>query len=251
MSETTASAPAASTVTPADSVTPSSARHRRARTALRVVQVLLALFYGIASACQAHRAPVGVRGVRQARLGQRGMYTIGVLELAGAIALLIPVLQSVAATALGALMVGAFIVQVTAFEGENAATPLILLVPLALIAWARRAANNELWGLVRRGEWRGRRGGAPPSLRLLPRQPAQHLHRPAHPRDAEGRAAYGGGGGRFAGVRRDGLTPTPTPVSFRRRRYRRLRSGQTIRAAARGRDDTGWAFSLATLTLHR
>ncbi|GAB7107681.1 DoxX family protein [Streptomyces phaeofaciens JCM 4814] len=153
MSETTASAPAASTVTPADSVTPSSARHRRARTALRVVQVLLALFYGIASALPkliAH--PSASEAFDRLGWGSGGMYTIGVLELAGAIALLIPVLQSVAATALGALMVGAFIVQVTAFEGENAATPLILLVPLALIAWARRAANNELWGLVRRGE---------------------------------------------------------------------------------------------------
>ncbi|MFF3941325.1 DoxX family protein [Streptomyces phaeofaciens] len=155
MSETTASAPAASaasTITPAASGTPSSARHHRARTALRVVQVLLALFYAIASALPkliAH--PSASEAFDELGWGSAGMYTIGVLELAGAIALLIPVLQSVAATALGALMVGAFIVQVTAFEGENAATPLILLVPLALIAWARRAANNELWGRVRRG----------------------------------------------------------------------------------------------------
>lgn len=72
------------------------------------------------------------------------MYTIGALELAGAVALLVPVLQSVAALALGALMAGAFVVQLTAFDGENAATPLILIVPLALVAWARRDRNAEL-----------------------------------------------------------------------------------------------------------
>lgn len=75
------------------------------------------------------------------------------------------------------------------------------------------------------------------------------------------------GGGRIAGARRDRLTPMPipTPVSFpadagvlaadvgvrSAAPGRRRRSGQTIRAAASGRDDTGWAFSLATLTLHR
>lgn len=58
-------------------------------------------------------------------------------------------LQSVAAMALSGLMVGAFIVQLTVFDGQNAATPLILLVPLVLIAWARREQNARLWGLVR------------------------------------------------------------------------------------------------------
>jgi hypothetical protein len=56
----------------------------------------------------------------------------------------------VAATALGALMVGAFIVQLTVFDGQYAATPLILIVPLALIAWARRGSNAELLRLIRR-----------------------------------------------------------------------------------------------------
>lgn len=146
MSETMASA-----ATTADVTTP--ARHRSARIALRTVQVLLALFYGIASALPkliAH--PSASEAFDRIGWGSAGMYTIGFLELAGAIALLIPMLQSVAAMALSALMVGAFVVQTTVFDGENAATPLILLVPLTLIAWARRASNGELRGLVRRGE---------------------------------------------------------------------------------------------------
>ncbi|MFF4688326.1 DoxX family protein [Streptomyces sp. NPDC001307] len=128
-----------------------SGRRRAARVALRTVQVLLALFYGLASALPkliAH--PSAVEAFDKIGWGSGAMYTIGALELAGGVALLIPVLQSVAAIALSALMVGAFIVQLTAFDGQNAATPLILMVPLALIAWARRGHNADLLRLVRR-----------------------------------------------------------------------------------------------------
>lgn len=149
MSETTASVATGNSHTViAESATP---RGRRARIALRGLQILLALFYAIASALPkliAH--PSAAEGFDELGWGSAGMYTIGALELAGAIALLIPVLQSVAAMALSALMVGAFIVTITAFGGENAATPLILIVPLALIAWARRSSNADLLRLVRR-----------------------------------------------------------------------------------------------------
>ncbi|MEU1255338.1 DoxX family protein [Streptomyces chartreusis] len=149
MSETTASVATGNSRTViAESATP---RGRRARIALRGLQILLALFYAIASALPkliAH--PSAAEGFDELGWGGAGMYTIGALELAGAIALLIPVLQSVAAMALSALMVGAFIVTITAFGGENAATPLILIVPLALIAWARRSSNADLLRLLRR-----------------------------------------------------------------------------------------------------
>ncbi|MFF9151339.1 DoxX family protein [Streptomyces sp. NPDC014846] len=147
MSETTAPTGSATSMTP----TATSGRARAARIALRSLQVLLALFYGIASALPkliAH--PSAVESFDRIGWGSGAMYTIGALELAGGVALLIPVLQSVAATALSALMVGAFIVQLTAFDGQNAATPLILIVPLALIAWARRDHNKDLVRLVRR-----------------------------------------------------------------------------------------------------
>ena len=113
--------------------------------------MLIALFYAIASALPkliAH--PSAAEAFDRIGWGSAGMYTIGALELAGAVALLIPVLQSMAAVALSGLMVGAFVVQLTVFDGENAATPLILIVPLALIAWARRGHNGELLRVVRR-----------------------------------------------------------------------------------------------------
>ncbi|MES9522148.1 DoxX family protein [Streptomyces capoamus] len=151
-------APTAPT-TPSGSPTTSTAsagprtggRGRAARIALRTLQVLLALFYGIASALPkliAH--PTAVESFDRIGWGSGAMYIIGVLELAGGMALLIPLLQSVAAIALSALMVGAFIVQLTAFDGQNAATPLILMVPLALIAWTRRSHNTDLLRVLRR-----------------------------------------------------------------------------------------------------
>ncbi|KOV99393.1 membrane protein [Streptomyces sp. NRRL B-1140] len=151
MSETTAAVPADTTpvgVVVAESAT---ARGRRARIALRAVQVLLALFYAIASALPkliGHAS--AAESFERLGWGSAGMYTIGALELAGAVALLIPVLQSVAAMALSALMVGAFIVQTAVFDGQYAATPVILIVPLTLIAWARRRHNADLLRLLRR-----------------------------------------------------------------------------------------------------
>ncbi|MFF0793624.1 DoxX family protein [Streptomyces spiralis] len=147
MSETAASAPSVAT----GPSTGSTRGRRTARIALRAVQVLLALFYVIASALPkliAH--PTAAEAFDKIGWGSAGMYTIGALELAGGVALLIPVLQSVAALALSALMVGAFVVQLTVFDGQNAATPVILIVPLALIAWARRGHNAELLRLLRR-----------------------------------------------------------------------------------------------------
>ncbi|MER6345639.1 DoxX family protein [Streptomyces sp. NPDC001595] len=158
MSEATASVTTASvttaSVTSSDTASdvPSAATGRGGRGArlgagigLRALQVVLALFFGIASALPkliAHSS--AVEPFEEMGWGDAGMYTIGALELAGAVALLVPVLQSVAAASLGGLMVGAFVVQLTVFDGENAATPLVLLAPLALIAWARRGHNAEL-----------------------------------------------------------------------------------------------------------
>ncbi|MEV0242222.1 DoxX family protein [Streptomyces sp. NPDC050674] len=152
MSETTAPTTVPTASTPTGVVAePPAARGRRARIALRGLQVVLALFYVIASALPkliAHAS--AVESFEELGWGSAGMYTIGLLELAGGVALLIPVLQSVAAMALSALMVGAFVVQVTVFDGQYAATPLILIVPLALIAWARRSHNADLLRLLRR-----------------------------------------------------------------------------------------------------
>lgn len=160
MSETTATVPSVSPAASCASAASSAAapaagrghsRSRRAEISLRALQTALALFYGIASALPkliAH--PSAVESFDKIGWGSTGMYIIGSLELAGAVALLIPVLAPLAAVALSGLMVGAFIVQLTVFGGQYAATPLILMVPLILIAWARRHRTADLVRLVRR-----------------------------------------------------------------------------------------------------
>lgn len=125
-------------------------RSRAARIALHTVTVVLALFYGLASGLPkliAH--PTAVEAFNGIGWGRPGMYAIGLLEVAGAVGLVVPVLSGLAALGLSLLMVGAFFMQVVAFHGENAATPVILLVPLVALAWTRRARNRELLTLLR------------------------------------------------------------------------------------------------------
>jgi uncharacterized membrane protein len=139
------------TTVPLAGTTPAAVRSRRARISLTALQIVLGLFYAIASALPkliAH--PSAVESFDKLGWGHTGMYIIGALELAGGIALLIPLLDSVAAVALSALMLGAFIVNITVVHGPYAATPLVLILPLALIAWARRGHTTELLALVRR-----------------------------------------------------------------------------------------------------
>lgn len=149
MSETTVPVTTAhASAAPSSSCT---ARGRAARISLGALQIVLGLFYAFASALPkliAH--PSAAESFDKLGWGSTGMYIIGSLELAGAVGLLIPLLSSVAAVALSALMVGAFIVNVTVVHGPYVATPLILILPLALIAWARRSHTAELVRLVRR-----------------------------------------------------------------------------------------------------
>jgi hypothetical protein len=77
------------------------------------------------------------------------MYLVGALELAGAVALLIPLLSGLAGLAFIGLMTGAFLTQLLALDGENAATPLIVMVIVAIIAWGRRRETARLIALLK------------------------------------------------------------------------------------------------------
>ncbi|WP_349362054.1 DoxX family protein [Streptomyces sp. H27-C3] len=117
--------------------------------AVRVLQFVLALFFAVPSALPkliAH--PSAAESFDRIGFGDWFMYLMGGLELAGAIALVIPILSGVSALALSGLMVGAFITQITAFDGQNAATPLIVMALLLVIAWVRRHHNADLIALV-------------------------------------------------------------------------------------------------------
>lgn len=83
------------------------------------------------------------------------MYLVGVLELAGGIALLVPVLSGLAAFSLIGLMAGAFITQLAVFDGENAATPPVMAALLGVVAGQQRHTLPELVARVRAREARG------------------------------------------------------------------------------------------------
>ncbi|OEU92170.1 hypothetical protein DB35_05550 [Streptomyces abyssalis] len=146
--------------TPSGSAAPSSGRapgrpavprERGRHLALLALQVILGLFFVIASAVPkliAHSSATD--GFEEIGFGMWFMYLIGLLELAGGIALVTPWLSGLSAISLIALMIGAFITQMTVFDGEYAATPLLLTVPLALIAWGRRDTLAALPTLLRR-----------------------------------------------------------------------------------------------------
>lgn len=74
---------------------------------------------------------------------------VGVLEVAGAVGLLIPLVSSLAALRLAAAMVGAAMTTQFLLE-ESPWLPLALLVVAAVIAWARRSSNSILVDILRR-----------------------------------------------------------------------------------------------------
>lgn len=90
--------------------------------------------------------------------GSGAMYTIGGLETAGAVALLVPLLAGVAAMALAGLLAGASIVQLTLLDPPNAVMPALLIAVVVLIARDRKDRTAELAALLR-GLTAARRGG--------------------------------------------------------------------------------------------
>ncbi|MGW1881901.1 DoxX family protein [Streptomyces sp. NPDC001970] len=117
--------------------------------AVRTLQIVLALFLAIPSALPkliGHAS--AAESFDKIGFGDWFMYLVGVLELAGAVALVIPILSGLSALALIGLMAGAFITQMTVFDGQYAITPVLVAIPLAVIAWTRRNRTAELFALV-------------------------------------------------------------------------------------------------------
>ncbi|RAJ56476.1 DoxX-like protein [Streptomyces sp. Amel2xB2] len=130
----------------ADAQAPSR-RGRGRHIALWVLQALLALFFVLGSAFpKLTGASAAVESFEQIGLGMWFMYVVGLLELAGGLALITPWLSGLSAICLIALLIGAFTTQMTVVDGENAVFPLIMMVPIAVVAWGRR---DTLAGLPR------------------------------------------------------------------------------------------------------
>jgi uncharacterized membrane protein YphA (DoxX/SURF4 family) len=132
----------------ADTSTPRTSR--RAHVGLWILQVLIAVVYAFSAFGKLSADPQNVAGFEAMGLGNVGMYIIGSLELAGAIAMFIPILTGLAATCFVALMIGAVIATLAVGGGVLAAIPATVLVLVAILAWGRRDSTRRLVAAVRR-----------------------------------------------------------------------------------------------------
>lgn len=119
------------------------------RTALNrtlwVVQILLALMYGVASAApKLLGEDTTVESFAQIGPGAWFRYLVGAMELAGGIGLLIPRLSRAAAVGLLGLMIGATYTQLVILDSPVLAlTPVVLIAVLGFVVWGRRPQTGS------------------------------------------------------------------------------------------------------------
>jgi uncharacterized membrane protein YphA (DoxX/SURF4 family) len=154
MSETHSAPPVAATVGP--DVGNTNAHARRNEITAKVLTILLALFLGPVSGLpKLFRAEAAVESFDKIGWGDWSLYTVGSLELLGAIALLIPILSGVAALAFIGLMIGATVFNLTVLDAPEAVITTVVLTALfAIVARIRHARTTEL---MRRLRHSGRR----------------------------------------------------------------------------------------------
>lgn len=129
-----------------------STAHRRpvaGTVALWVLQVLLAAVFVMAALPKVMGDPIAVAGFELLGLGVPGMIVVGWLELAGAVALLVPRLCGLAAACQVVLMIGATVTTVILMPAMLA-LPAVTLVAVCLVAWFRRHDTADLFRTFRR-----------------------------------------------------------------------------------------------------
>jgi len=123
---------------------------RAAGAGLWTLQVLLAAVYAFSAFGKLTAEAQNVAGFAAMGLGNTGMYVIGALELAGAIAMFVPALTGLAATCFVALMTGAVILTAAIGGGALVAIPATVGVVAAVVAWGRRDSTGRLVERLRR-----------------------------------------------------------------------------------------------------
>ena len=129
---------------------PAPTTSRLANVGLWTLQVLLAVVYAFSAFGKLTAEAQNVAGFEAMGLGNTGMYIIGALELAGAIAMFVPRLTGLAALCFVALMTGAVIMTLAIGGGALAAIPATVGVVAAVVAWGRRDSTRRLVASVRR-----------------------------------------------------------------------------------------------------
>jgi uncharacterized membrane protein YphA (DoxX/SURF4 family) len=112
-------------------------RARAAVIALWVLQIALAVMFLLAGGSKLLGAAPMVALFSAIGIGQWFRYVTGLIEVASAVALLMPAFAVFGALALVPTMVGAILTQLF-IVGDSPVPPAILLVGAAVIVWARR-----------------------------------------------------------------------------------------------------------------
>jgi putative oxidoreductase len=116
---------------------PSRAPRKGANTALWVLQVLLALAFLGAASGKLLAKPEMVALFEAVGVGQWFRYVTGLIELTGALLIIVPRTKFFGAALLSVVMVGAVLTHL--FILHNAPTaPGVLLALAGIVAWARR-----------------------------------------------------------------------------------------------------------------
>ncbi len=135
------------TTTRSQNLAPRTRRGRAGRLALTVLRVLLVIEFAGAGLLKLGGAEPMVQLFDEIGAGQWLRYVVGVLELAGAVGLLVPRLAGLAAAGLTGLMAGALVTQVVVLGGSPV-LEVLFLAASAAVAYDRRA---QLRSLVRAG----------------------------------------------------------------------------------------------------
>jgi putative oxidoreductase len=114
--------------------------------ALWVVQIGLALMFLMAGGNKLGGNPMMVGLFDAIGIGQWFRYVTGVLEVTGAVLLLVPRISGIGAALLVPVMLGAITTHLVVLH-NSPAMPLGLLVGLAFVAWGRR---DQILAAVRR-----------------------------------------------------------------------------------------------------
>lgn len=116
---------------------------------LWVLQVIAALTFLLAAVGKFTGAEPSASTFEAIGWGVWFRHLVGVVEVAGGAALLVPALAGVAAMVLAGLMAGAVVTEAFV-SGGPVAVPLVLLVVSGLIAWGRSDRTAVLWERVAR-----------------------------------------------------------------------------------------------------
>ncbi|MGW2066087.1 DoxX family protein [Streptomyces sp. NBC_00121] len=136
--------------TTTNTATVAAGARSRGGVALTVARVVLTLFFAFSAFAKLIAHESAIESFDRMGWGHGAMYLIGALEMAGAVALLVPLLSGVAAMAFVGLLAGASIVQLTLLDPVNAIMPALLIVLVVLIARDRQDSTARLIALVRR-----------------------------------------------------------------------------------------------------